>query len=174
MSTSVVGAPSLSLTSLTVVPSAIVEAETILTTDGVAGLAFDVYSPDRFKVVVLDADAGQLVIGHYVDGVFSADATTAVDVAPDTPVGVRLDGRTVIVTIDGAVALSHLFNGLLNDGRLGLVAIQGSATFEHLLLQTDDPELAPALPLANVDDATISEGDGPGQVAVTIRLSRPA
>ena len=173
-STSAAGVPSLSLTSLTVVPAAILEAMTTITTNGVAGFAFDVYGVNRFKLVVLDAANGRLIIGHYVNGVFTVDTSSSVVVKAAMRLGIRLDGNTVSVSLEGAVVLSHAFFSVLNDGLVGLVTLQGNASFDHLLLRTDDPDLVPALPLASVNDVTVAEGNASGQVTVTIALSRPA
>ena len=171
--TSAAGTPSLSLTSLIVAPSAVVHAQTVLTTTGIAGFAFDVASPDRFKLAAVDA-SGRVIIGHYVDGTLTVEASMSVVVTPGMSLGIRLDGRTVMVTIGGTVVLSHLYFSLLNDGLIGLGAFAGTTSFEQFVLQTDDPDLTPALPLVSVGDVSVGEGNTPGQVVVTVTLSRPA
>ena len=168
------GAVALSTTSLEVATSALLVVETMLNTGDVAGIAYDLYDADRYKFVVLDAAAGQLVFGHYVAGTWYVDAvhSVAVTAGADHTLAVELDAMTATAFVDGEEVASHTYHSLLNDGDVGMLATGGPAEFERFVLATDDPALEPSVPLVSVIDATVTEGDsGTTTLTVTVELS---
>ncbi|MGH9282894.1 MAG: Calx-beta domain-containing protein, partial [Acidimicrobiales bacterium] len=171
------GGAALATTSLGVAPTAVLVAETVLTTGGVAGLVFDHYAPDRFKYVVLDVAGGRGVVGHRTSAGWFEDAVLLRALSPSTSYTLRiaLDGATVTVFVDGTQVLARTYASLLNDGRIGLLARTGAASFASLTLQTDDPELTPAVPFVSLGDTVVTEGPaGSKVVTVTLTLSRPS
>ncbi|MGH3337202.1 MAG: hypothetical protein ACRDOZ_15475, partial [Nocardioides sp.] len=167
----------LSLTSLGVSPTSALIASTRVSTSTRAGLAFDAYGPSRFKYVLLDVAGDRIVIGHRTADGWFEDRVLAWSLDPGRTYDLRivLDGTTVTVWLDGTQVLAHVFNSLLNDGDLGLLAVGGPGSFDALTLQTDDPEMVPAVPFVSVTDVTVSEGpDGTRTVTVTVTLSRPS
>jgi Ca2+-binding RTX toxin-like protein len=166
----------LSLTSLAVAPTATLIASTRVATSTRAGLAFDAYGPSRFKYVLLDVAGDRIVIGHRTADGWFVDRSIAWSLQPGTTYDLRIElqGTTVTVWLDGQQVLAHVFNSLLNDGDLGLLAVDGPGSFDSFTLQTDDPEMEPALPIVSVGDAVVVEGAGAHQVTVTITLSRPS
>jgi hypothetical protein len=109
---------------------------------------FDMYGPDEFKFVALDAQTNQILIGHHtarrgwvVDTVTSANIEAVVDYE----LSASLKGTTmsVSVTRPGEQApfalLGHVFNSGVLDGDFGLLGRSGSTSFDTMTFKTDNP-----------------------------------
>ncbi|HEX7167002.1 MAG TPA: Calx-beta domain-containing protein [Acidimicrobiales bacterium] len=168
-------APAIATTTLGVAPGAVLILETSVRTTAIAGIVFDLYADNRFKFVMLDVATGRVVIGHRTSDGWFEDASASYPLVAGTfyNVKVTLDGNVVTVLVDGNSVLSFRYASLLNDGAVGVIARNAPAAFGSFTMQTDDPELTPALPFVSVGDATVVEGPaGTRTVTVTITLSR--
>ena len=127
--------------------SAKVRIETTVSTDGPAGVVFDLVSSSRFKFAVLNPDANRIEIGHYEgNGAWIVDQSVAVaagiDAGTDYTLSVILAGSSVSVSLDGVFYVSHAFNGVNVDGGAGLIANGAMASFEEVSFETDDARIA--------------------------------
>jgi len=123
-------------------PSSYVGVAAELSTDGIAGLAFDYYEDGRFKFVAIDSVSNQVIVGHYTENTgFVIDGVTAfvIDAGADYRIEIGMVGTTISVTVNDQVVIGHVYNALLNDGELGAIVLQGGASFTSIAVLTDDP-----------------------------------
>ncbi len=134
-------APALATWSVDVAPWARLDFEASIQTDAIAGFVFDYSSPQDFKFVVLDAQTGELVIGHRTLKGWFIDTQMCADVEADTSyeLGISLLGTSVSVTLNGTAVIGHVFNSLLNDGQLGLLSLGGESLFDDFAISGNDP-----------------------------------
>jgi hypothetical protein len=95
------------------------------------------------------------VIGHYSSKGWVIDKAVSKTIgAGDHVLGLTLAGTTVSVTLDGAAAVSHVYNAVTTDGKFGLFCNTASsfdtvtvtATDSAFRIQTSQVELAGADP----------------------------
>ena len=162
--TAATGSNALNLASLgdQIATDAIVEIETRLKTNGIAGIAFDVYDQDDFKFVAVDDVANRVIVGHFTarDG-WAIDRSFTKDIATNTDVTLKLvtSGSSVNVYLNGGFVGTHSFSAALVDGDLGLLARSASASFDSFTIRTNDRNFtnwtqptAPALMAESVAD----------------------
>lgn len=127
--------------------SSMLELDTTLKTEGRGGLVFDYYGEDNFKFAVIDADADQVIIGHYTKkGGWVEDASYAMSIEKgvDYDLNLSLKGSTVSVSVKEAGAsgwqaiAGHVFNAVTVDGAFGLVTMDGGSSFDDVRVKTDD------------------------------------
>jgi hypothetical protein len=120
--------------------------DALLSTSGVAGLAYDIYAADDHKFVVLDVPGQRVLIGH-VDPRrgWTVDAAIARSLsAADTSLSLTLHGSVVTVSVGGAVVAGYAHNAAIADGAAGVLALSGTSSFDSFRLRTDDPAFTPA------------------------------
>jgi hypothetical protein len=114
-------------------------------TTATAGIAFDAYAPNDFKLVALDVAGQRVVIGH-VDPrrgyVIDASASRVLAAGTDLTLTATLRGSTVSVAVGGVPVLAFAYDAAITDGATGLVTRGGSGSFDRYRLRTDDPALA--------------------------------
>ncbi|HVF11605.1 MAG TPA: hypothetical protein VNA87_00820, partial [Actinomycetota bacterium] len=110
--------------------------------DGIGGLVFDYYGPDRFKFVAIDVRAGRVIIGHkdprrgwVVDGAFARTLVSGTDYT----LQIVMKGTAVSITLNGAFVTTHAFNAGIVDGSFGLITKDGTTSFDVARIRTDDP-----------------------------------
>jgi len=110
-----------------------------------AGFIFDQYSANDYKFVAIDQVADKVLIGHYLNGKTTIDASFAKTILAGTDyrLGVTLVGSTVNVTLDGAAVGGKAYNAVTVDGRFGLFAKDGTGTFDDVTIKTNDPQMTP-------------------------------
>jgi hypothetical protein len=115
---------------------ATVEAEALVSVGsaGVGGLVFDYYNGGDYKFVVLDQAGGAIVIGHWVKNRWFVDARFAVALAAgvDYRLGLRLNGPTAIVSLNGTELGSFSYYGAVVDGGVGAISRTGTTSFDSL------------------------------------------
>jgi len=121
--------------------ASILQLETKLSTNGLAGFIFDRYDADTFKFAAIDVVKDQLIIGHHTKKGWSTDAVVARDLTAGMlyTLGLTLKGSTVSLTLNGSAVLGFVYNAATVDGRFGLMANGGPASFDDVLMQTNDP-----------------------------------
>jgi hypothetical protein len=122
-------------------PTSILELEASFTTRELGGILFDRYGPEDFKFAALLPESDQVVVGHHTARAgWAIDAAVPIAIEPgaDPLLGVSLKGTTVSISVDGQVALGHVFNSLVVDGDFGLLTGTGGASFDSFTLRTDD------------------------------------
>jgi hypothetical protein len=138
-----------------------VELEANVQTDAAGGIFFDRYADDRFKFVVLDAVADQVLVGHQEPRkgwVVDVAIDHTLNSGEDYDVKLTLKGSSVSVMVDGQMVTSHGYNAPIVDGDIGLVTRGGESTFDSFNLGTNDPAFeAPVAAAA----AMIVQDDGP-------------
>ncbi len=123
----------------------LLELETDLTTEGLAGLMFDRTDSQRFKFAALSVADDQVIVGHYTERtgiVVDAVVDVALDSGDIHTLGVSLKGSTVSVSVDGQEQLGYVFNGLNVDGGFGLLSFSTTTAFDSATMRTSDPALA--------------------------------
>jgi hypothetical protein len=114
---------------------------------GLTGLVFDLYSPEDFKFVALDAAGSRILIGHHTSRKgWVIDQQNAVStLAPgDHTLTLSLKGTTVSVSLDGQMTKGYVYNAVVVDGQFGLFESGGSASFDTVTVRIDDPAFLPA------------------------------
>ncbi len=128
--------------------SSLLDLSATLRTEGVGGFVFDMYGPEEFKFVALDADSDQILIGHHTarkGWVVDAVAAANIEAGVDYELSASLKGTTVSVTVKTAGApapfgaLGHVFNSAVVDGEFGLLGRIGSSSFDTFTFKTDHP-----------------------------------
>lgn len=160
---------------------AVLELSTTVNTQGRAGFAFDRYSVDNFKFVAIDAEAGQVIIGHYTKKtgwVNDAVVAKVINAGTDYTLGMSLKGSTVSVTLNGQAVVGFAFNSVTVDGFFGLMASVGNASFDDVKMKTSDrvfaqppggSNLVAALaPVAPVGGASVTQSQLDGITAQAI------
>ena len=148
-----------------------------------AGVMYDAYTADDYKLVALDMVGQRVVFGHMDSRRgWTVDLSVAQVLRLDTAYTLQLNlkGTSVSATLNGAFVASTAYNAGVVDGRLGLVVRSGSAAFTSVRVQTDDPAFlttaaappAPVVPAVSVGDASVTEGNaGTFVIAVPVTLS---
>jgi Ca2+-binding RTX toxin-like protein len=137
----------------------ILELRVALSTQARGGVVFDYYGPNDFKFAAIDAETGQVVIGHHTakrGWAIDAVAEQPIDPAADYELGISLKGASVSVSLDGRVVVGHVFNAVVVDGAFGLLSGGGASSFDSVEVRTDDPafrEEEPAAALAAASEA---------------------
>jgi hypothetical protein len=114
---------------------------------------FDYFGADEYKYVTLNATTGEVEIGYYVDGRYYVDIAADAGIMPNTDYTVTLTmfGSTATVAVNGASAVTHTFNSILNDGLFGVTDVSGGTRFDNVVVRTDDPgygsEVSAPMPL---------------------------
>jgi len=114
-------------------------------TQTVGGLVFDQYGPEDFKFAAIDAQTGNVVIGHNTarrGWVIDVSVAKGIVAGTDYELKVGLKGTTVSVSLNGQVVLGYVFNGVTVDGDFGLLSRGGGSSFDSMSLKTDDPAFA--------------------------------
>jgi hypothetical protein len=127
--------------------NSILEIGMTVNTDATTGIVFDYYGPDDFKYAGLSADSDALIIGHFINGSWSVDASFDfdVEVGQDYEMALSLKGTTVNVSLkvkdaeNWQATVGHVFNAVTVDGGFGLLAKEGTASFGTVTVRTDDP-----------------------------------
>lgn len=127
--------------------NSILEIETTVNTNDVAGIVFDYYDQDDFKFAYISAIDNALVIGHCKSGKWVIDASMdiLIKAGKDYDLALSLNGTTLSVSVKSAGAkhwqavMGYIFNGVTVDGAFGLLAKAGAASFDTLTVKTDDP-----------------------------------
>ncbi|MDN3720465.1 hypothetical protein QW131_17540 [Roseibium salinum] len=118
------------------------ELETAFNSQGLAGIAFDVYGPSDYKFVALDAANDLVLVGHVsLKGGYQVDATysRAMVDGVDHKLRLSLLGASVSISVDGAFVTNHGFYSALVDGGVGLMNGDQLASFDKLSIRTNDP-----------------------------------
>jgi hypothetical protein len=173
-------------------PTSLLDLKATVQTSSRAGLIYDYYSnTGSFKFAALLKDTQQIVLGHYTSkGGWVFDEVKSFTVVSGTNYTLELTGRgsTVSLTVNGALALGHVYNAVVTDGKFGLLSVNGPSVFSLAYVRTDDPafaatighpQLAAAAPVgAALGDAslTIDElapivSEAIDRLAVTLSLS---
>ena len=105
-----------------------------LSTAGQGGIVFDQYGERDFKYVVLDLQAGAVVIGHRIRNQWVDDARFATPLVAgvDYRVVLVLNGTAVAVTLNGVQVGSFSYNGAVADGGLGAISRTGTTAFDDV------------------------------------------
>jgi hypothetical protein len=159
--------------------SSAVEVTATLNTNGVGGIAFDVYASNDFKFAALDIGHQRVVVGHVdprrgyvIDAFFAASLVAGTDYVLD----VLLKDTVVTVTLGANLLGSYSFNAATADGKVGVMTYGSTTTVDQFEIKTNDAAFvgAPAQPATlRIGDSTVSEG-GSGLTAVTVTLSLSA
>ncbi|WP_188859657.1 LEPR-XLL domain-containing protein [Marinobacterium nitratireducens] len=136
--------PALAVDSVEVAAFSRLELLGTLATDNQGGFVFDYYSEHEFKFVALDVQNDEVLLGHYLDGNWSLDASASLALTGgvDYSLMLTLFGSTASVTVDGTSVLTHSFNSLLNDGLYGVLSVDGNTSIDSFLVRGDDPAYA--------------------------------
>jgi Ca2+-binding RTX toxin-like protein len=122
----------------------LLQLETKIATEKTGGIIFDQYATDDFKWAGYEKDTNRVMLGHYTDrDGWVVDKSIIIKNLDDGDVtlSLTLKGTTVSVLVNGAAALSHVYNSVLTDGEFGLLAKDGSASFDFFTVKTDDPNV---------------------------------
>ncbi len=128
--------------------ASLLDLSTTLRTDAVGGFVFDVYGPEEFKFVALDAQSDQILVGHHtVRGGWTVDATASANLTAgvDYELSAFLKGTTVSASVTSPgeqvpfALLGHVFNSAVVDGDFGLMGRTGATSFDTMTFKTDDP-----------------------------------
>jgi hypothetical protein len=117
--------------------------EAQVTTDDLAGIVFDYYHAEDFKYAAIDANSGEVVIGHRHDGEWHIDASadSGIQAGQSYDMKVELLGARSTLTVNGNEVLNFAFFALVNDGDAGLFS-RGNSSFDDAYWATDDPGYA--------------------------------
>jgi Ca2+-binding RTX toxin-like protein len=120
------------------------ELTVTLSTAASAGFVFDRYSSTDFKFVLADAAADRVVIGHFVRGAWTVDASAplVLNAGQGYKLAVSLAGSTVSVMVDDKAVVGHAFNAVVVDGAFGVLTRGGAASFDGFILRTSDSRFA--------------------------------
>jgi hypothetical protein len=154
-------------------PASVLRFETTLSTQGLSGVIFDQYGPERFKFVGIVAETDQVVIGHHTERhgwVFDAVAQRTIEAGTDYDLRISAAGTTVSVSLDGQALLGHVYTALVVDGGFGLFTHERAASFDSVSLETNDEAVLgfafpthvignPSLPESQIDGAGAAGGD---------------
>jgi hypothetical protein len=141
------------------------ELTVTLNTAASAGFVFDFYSPDDFKFVLADTAADRVVVGHFVRGAWSIDASAplVLNAGQNHKLLVSLAASTVSVMVDDRAVVGYAFNAVVVDGAFGTMTRGGAASFDGFTLKTSDSRFsdpAPASLLAATAATTAAPADG--------------
>jgi hypothetical protein len=81
------------------------------------------------------------VLGHYTSKggwVFDEVKSFAISATASYTLELTGKGLTVSLTVNGSLALSHVYNAVVVDGKFGLISINGAGTFSQAYVRTDD------------------------------------
>ncbi|KPJ80692.1 MAG: hypothetical protein AMJ58_07790, partial [Gammaproteobacteria bacterium SG8_30] len=134
---------SVSTFSFDVEPPSIVLLKAQVTTDDLAGIVFDYYHAEDFKYAAVDANSGEVVIGHRHDGAWYVDASAdfGIQAGQSYDLKVELLGARSTLTVNGNEVLNFAFFALVNDGDAGMLS-RGNSSFDDAYWATDDPGYA--------------------------------
>ena len=79
----------------------VLELETTLRTANTGGLIFDYYDADNFKLAAVDAENGQLTIGHHTSRGWTVDAVynMVIEAGTDYDLNLSMKGSTVNASV---------------------------------------------------------------------------
>jgi Ca2+-binding RTX toxin-like protein len=149
----------------------VLELETTLSTANTGGLIFDYYDADNFKFAAIDAENGQLTIGHHTSRGWTVDAAydMAIDAGTDYDLNLSQKGNTVNASVKAVDAenwqglAGYVYNAVTVDGDFGLLTKDGVSSFDEVAVKTDDPAFEtpdnalPMLAAAPLTDANEEE-----------------
>ena len=97
---------------------------------------YDLTDDMNFKFAGLDVSGKAVTIGYVENGnwIVVASVSTKLRSGSDYVLSVQLDGKTVTVSIDGELIVSHSFAGLVVDGGYGLAATGTQAVFQNTIV----------------------------------------
>ena len=157
-----------------------VEVNATLNTNGVGGIAFDVYAANDFKFAALDIAGQRIVFGHvdpkrgWVEqGSFAAALTAGTDYVLD----VELNETVATFSLNGNVLGSFAFNAAVSDGKVGLITRGGTTSVDRYEIKTNDAFFTGSTqpPEIRVSSGAVPEGNsGQAQVQVAVSLTAPA
>jgi hypothetical protein len=130
-----------------------------------AGFVFDLYSTNDFKFVLADTAADRIVIGHFVRGGWSIDASAplVLNAGQNYKLTVSLAAATASVMVDDKAVVGHAFNAVVVDGAFGTMTRGGPASFDDFTLKTSDSRFREPTPdslLAASVAGTAAPADG--------------
>jgi subtilisin-like proprotein convertase family protein len=114
----------------------------MVSTDSMAGIAFDRYDETDFKFAALSVETDEVLIGHYTKRngwVIDASAPFDLNAGQAYELEVTAEGLGVNVVVDGETILGYAFNAPLMDGTFGLLTGSTASTFDDLTIMTNDP-----------------------------------
>jgi len=141
------------------------ELTVTLNTAASAGFVFDLYSPNDFKFVLADTAADRVVVGHFVRGAWSIDASAplVLNAGQNYKLLVSLAASTVSVMVDDRAVVGYAFNAVVVDGAFGTMTRGGAASFDGFTLKTSDSrfnEPAPQMLVAAEQASATAPSDG--------------
>jgi Ca2+-binding RTX toxin-like protein len=162
------GAPyAIAVNDIAVRTSAMLKLDAVLSTSGVGGVVFDLYSPTDFKWAAVSKATNQVMLGHYTakDGWVVDAAVTRTIAAGDSTLSVTLKGTTASVSLNGQAVLSRVYNAAVVDGAVGTFSRGGTTSFDSFTLQTDDARFAAATAQSVPQATALSAATSPGPTA---------
>ncbi|HEX5279640.1 MAG TPA: hypothetical protein VFW28_06150 [Micropepsaceae bacterium] len=128
-------------------------------TQGQGGFVFDYQGTDYFKYVTLNADTGQVVIGHHTPAGYFTDAgySTPISSTSTYSLSVSVKGGQVTVTLGTATVLTYHYNATVTDGGYGVISLKGATSgqsrFGTVTVTANDPRYLGTPVLQVADDA---------------------
>ena len=106
----------------------VLELETTLRTANTGGLIFDYYDADNFKLAAVDAENGQLTIGHHTSRGWTVDAVynMVIEAGTDYDLNLSMKGNTVNASVKAVDTenwqgmAGYVYNAVTVDGDFGL------------------------------------------------------
>ncbi len=154
-----------------------ITARVAVDANGFAGVAFDGYDVDDYKVVALDVAGKRIVIGHVTPrSGFVVDAAvpwTTLAAGTFYTLVLTIKGASITVTLNGALVRSYAYNSALADGGLGLYARTAAVHADQIRIRTDGLAApAQALTAASLPSEPVSADAGTTTVLVAATLAR--
>jgi len=139
------------------------------------GVVFDHYNSEEFKFVMLDAENGQVVIGHHTQHGWYHDVVIdrAIESETDHVLTVTLKGSTASVSLDNQLVASKVFNAAVVDGGFGLIASRGPSAFDDVTVKTDDSAFRPPATLSPLIAAEAGSGSQQDLPELTVAALEP-